>query len=231
MAIKAVIFDLDGTLANFNIDYKAVRAEVRSFLVKVGLPASILSLNESVFEMLKKAKIFLKNNGKSDETFSEIRRKALAIAEKYELEAAKTTSLFSGALETLKALKEKGLKLGLCTINSEKSVNYILKRFEIAKFFDAVVPRDKVKNVKPNIEHLNVAMKVLKVSPEETVVVGDSWIDMKCARELKAIAVGLPTGISSPKELAAAGANYFITSITDLPTLIEYLNKTLELSS
>ncbi|HDD69907.1 MAG TPA: hypothetical protein ENG19_02135, partial [Candidatus Bathyarchaeota archaeon] len=70
MVIKAVIFDLDGTLANFNIDYKAVRAEVRSFLVKVGLPASILSLNESVFEMLKKAKIFLKNNGKSDETFS-----------------------------------------------------------------------------------------------------------------------------------------------------------------
>ncbi len=231
MAIKAVIFDLDGTLANFNIEYKAVRAEVRSFLIRAGLPPSILSLNESIFEMLKKTKIFLKNNGKSDKNFAEIQNKALAIAEKYELEASKTTSLFPGVLETLKALKEKGLKIGLCTINSEKSVNYILKKFGIAKFFDAVTPRDKVKNVKPSIEHLKATIKALKVSPEETVVAGDSWIDMQCARELKAIAVGLPTGISSPKDLAAAGANYFITSITDLPSLIEYLNKTLELSN
>lgn len=231
MAIKAVIFDLDGTLASFNIDYRAVRAEVRSFLMRVGLPASILSLNESIFEMLKKAKIFLKNNGKSDKTFSELRSRALAIAEKYELEAAKTTSLFPGVLETLKTLRKTGLKLGLYTINCGKSVNYILKKFKITEFFDAIIPRNKVKNVKPNIEHLKVAIKTLKVSPEETVVVGDSWIDMQCARELKAIAVGLPTGVSSPKELVASGANYFITSITDLPALIGYLNKTFEFSS
>jgi phosphoglycolate phosphatase len=231
MAIKAVIFDLDGTLASFNIDYRAVRAEVRSFLIRVGLPASILSLNESIFEMLKKAKIFLKNNGKSDKTFSELRSKVLAIAEKYELEAAKTTSLFPGVLETLKTLRNTGLKLGLYTINSGKSVNYILKKFKITEYFDAIIPRNKVKNVKPNIEHLKATIKTLKVSPEETVVVGDSWIDMQCARELKVIAVGLPTGVSSPKELVASGANYFITSITDLPALIEYLNKTFEFSS
>jgi hypothetical protein len=48
---------------------------------------------------------------------------------------------------------------------------------------------------------------------------------MKCARELNAIAVGLPTGVSSPKELISSGANYFITSITDLPALIEDLSK------
>jgi phosphoglycolate phosphatase-like HAD superfamily hydrolase len=48
---------------------------------------------------------------------------------------------------------------------------------------------------------------------------------MRCARELKAVAVALPTGVSNPKELIASGANYLITSITDLPTLIEYMNK------
>jgi len=40
--------------------------------------------------------------------------------------------------------------------------------------------------------------------------------------------VGLPTGVSSPKELIGSGANYFITSITDLPILIKYINKTTE---
>jgi len=223
--IRAVVFDLDGTIASFNIDYRAVRADVRSLFIKNGLPASILSVNESIFEMLKKAEIFLKNNGKPEKAFGEIRKKALEIAEKYELEAAKTTGLLSGALETLKALKKMGLKLGLCTINSERSTNYILKRFKITEFFDVVTPRDNVKYVKPNIEHLEATLKTLEVNPEEAMVVGDGISDMKCARELKAIAVGLPTGVSSPKDLIASGANYFVTSITDLPSLIEYINK------
>ena len=225
MVVKAVVFDLDGTIASFNIDYKTVRAEVRSFLIRAELPASVLSINESIFEMLKKTEIFMKNNGKSEKTMTETRDKALAIAEKYELEAAKTTSLLPGILETLKALKKMSLKIGLCTINSERSTNYILKRFAIAEIFDAVIPRDSVKYVKPNTEHLEAVLKALGVNPEEAMVVGDGVSDMKCARELNAIAVGLPTGVSSPKELINSGANYFITSIADLPTLIEYINK------
>jgi HAD superfamily hydrolase (TIGR01549 family) len=228
MTIKAVVFDLDGTLANFNLDYKVVRAEVRSFLIKRELPASILSTNESIFEMLKKAEIFLKNNSKSKKAIEEIHRKALAIAEKYELEAAKSTSLLPGVAETLKALKTMGLKIGLFTINSEKSVNYILKRFRIAGFFDAVIPRNSVKHVKPNSEHLEAVLKALGVNPEETIVVGDGVSDMKCARELKAISAGLPTGLSSIKKLMNSGANYIITSITDMPALIEEITKVSE---
>jgi len=228
MTIKAVVFDLDGTLANFNLDYKVVRAEVRSFLIKGGLPASVLSMNESIFEMLKKAEISLKNNSKSKKAIEKILGKALAIAEEYELEAAKSTSLLPGVVETLNVLKRMGLKIGLFTINSEKSTNYILRRFRIAGFFDAVIPRNSVKYVKPNTEHLEAVLKALEVNPEETIVVGDGVSDMKCARELKAIAAGLPTGLSSIKELINSGANYIITSITDLPALIKEITKASE---
>lgn len=226
MRVKAVVFDLDGTLAYFNIKYKAVRADVRSFLIKKGLPTFLLSVNESIFEMLKKAEIFLKNKNKSKKEISEIRRKALAIAEKYELEAAKNTSLLPGVAETLKTLKKKGLKIGLFTVNSEKSTNYILKRFKIAKFFDAVVSRDHMTPVKPDVRHLKAVLKALGVTPDATIVVGDGVSDMKCARELKAVAVGLPTGFSSLKELITSGANYIVTSITDLLVLINEVSET-----
>ena len=221
MTIEAVVFDLDGTLADFNLNYKVVRAEVRSFLMKKGFPASILSTNESIFEMLKKIEIFLKNNGEPKSAIGEIRRKVLAIAEEYELAAARSTSLLPGVVETLRALKKRGLKMGLFTINSEKSTKYILERFRIAHFFDAVIPRNKVKYVKPNSEHLETVLKALNVNPEETIVVGDGVSDMKCAEGLKTIVVGLPTGLSSIRELINSGANYVITSITDLPALIE----------
>ena len=225
ISIKAVIFDLDGTIASFNLDYKALRGEVRSYLMRVGVPASVLSVNESIFDMLKKTTIYVKNTGKSAEAMDEIRNEALAIAEKYELEAAASTDLMPGAYETLKTLKQMDLKIGLFTLNSDKAANYILQRFNLGNFFGVTIPRNKVNFVKPNPEHLEMALKVLGVAPEETVVVGDGNVDMESAKELKAIAVGLPAGASKTDQLMSHGANYIITSITDLPVLIEKINK------
>lgn len=221
MAIEAVIFDLDGTLAQFNLDYKALRSEVRTYLISIHVPVSVLDVNENIFEMLKKAEIFVKNSSKSTEAFDEVRTRALSIAEKYEMEAATTTSLLTGAVETLKDLQEMNLKMGLCTTSSEKAANYILKRFKINDFFKVVVPRDKVKYVKPHTEQLELALKTLGVRPKTTLIVGDSVVDMQSAKELKVVAVGLTTGLSSTEQLMSNGANYIITSLTDLPVLIK----------
>ena len=225
MPIEAVIFDLDGTLANFNLDFKTLRAEVRSYLMRIGVPASVLSVNESIFEMLTKTEIFVKNNGKHAIVFGEVRSQVMAIAEKYEMEAASTTSLLPGANETLKELKRMRMKIGLCTASSEKAANYILQRFKIADFFQIVVARDKVKDVKPQTEQCEVAVKALGASTQTTIVVGDSVVDMQSAKELRVIAVGLPTGVSTMDQLMNNGANYIITSLSDLPTLIKKINE------
>ncbi len=225
MAVKAVIFDLDGTIATFNLDFKTLRSEVRGYLMKNGVPASVIAVNENIFEMLKKTELFMKNQGKHAELVEKIRQEALAIAEKHEMEAAMHTSLLPGAADTLQELKRKGLKMGLCTVSGEKSMDYILKRFNISEYFNVAIPREKVNYIKPNPEHLKVVLKALGVTAAETVVVGDSVIDVKAARDLKAIAIGLPTGVSTTEQLIHNGANYIITSITDLPLLVDGINK------
>ncbi|MEM2676853.1 MAG: HAD family hydrolase [Candidatus Bathyarchaeia archaeon] len=222
--IKAVVFDLDGTLVKFNIDFRAVRAEVRSFLLSQGVPSSVLSVNESIFEMLKKTEVFMKNNGKPAAAIEALRKKALAIAEKYELEAAKTTSLQPGVKDVLKTLREMDLKIGLCTVNGQKSAEYVLERFEIKRFFSAIISREQVKYVKPNVEHLQAALEALEISPQEALVIGDSQADMRCAKELGAMAVGILTGVSTFKELIDAGADYLVTSVTDVPILVGQIN-------
>jgi HAD superfamily hydrolase (TIGR01549 family) len=191
----------------------------------MGVPTSLVDVNESIFEMLKKAEIFLKNSGKPAETFADVRSQVLSIAEKYEMEAASSTNLQVGANETLKELKRMNLKIGLCTTSGEKAVNYILKRFKIHDFFQVVVTRDKVKYVKPSTEQFEVALKALGVSPQAALIVGDSIVDMQSAQEAKAIAVGLPTGMSTLEQLKNNGANYIITSLNDLPVLIKEINK------
>ncbi len=219
------MFDLDGTLASFNLDYKTVRAEVRGYLINVGVPASVLSFNESIFEMLKKTEIFLKNTGKPRKFIEQTRDEALAIAEKYDLEASRSTGLLPGVMECLKDLKEKGVKMGLFTMNSEKSVDFILNRFSLKSYFEAVVPRNKVDYVKPHPDHLGSVLKQLNVKASGVMVVGDSIADMRSAKEVKAIAVGLPTGVSTVDQLTNNGANFIITSILDLPVLVNKENK------
>ncbi|MCW4006148.1 MAG: HAD family hydrolase [Candidatus Bathyarchaeota archaeon] len=225
MAVKAVIFDLDGTIVAFSLDYKALRADVRAYLRSKAVPDSLLSVNDTLFEMLKKTELFLKNSGKTPEALQKTVAGALSIAESYELDAAKQTSLLPGALDTLKTLKNKDLKTAICTLSSQKAVNYMITRFKLAAYFDVVVPREKTVQVKPDAEHLKAALTAMDVLANEAVVVGDSIEDMQAAKELNAIAVGFPTGVATQKQLTRNGANYIITSITDLPLLIDNLNK------
>lgn len=220
MPIEAVLFDLDGTLSAFNLDYKALRGEVREYLLRAGVPASVLKANESMFDMLAKAEIYFKN---SDKPFDEARMQCFLIAEKFEMEAAGLTSLQPGALETLKELKQMNLKIGLCTTSSQIAANYILKRFKIAEYFKVVISRDKVAHVKPDTEQCELALKTLGAKPANTVMVGDSVADMQSAKEMKAVAVGIPTGLGTEKQLTTAGANYIITALSDLPLLIKKL--------
>ncbi len=224
MTIKAVIFDLDGTIAEFNLDYMASRAEIIQFLREEGFPQSVFSINDNLFEILNKAEIFLKNH-RREEQVEEIRNSIFSISEKHEMEAARTTSLIPGILETLKALKKMKLKLALFTVNGKNSVNHILRTFNLKRYFEAVITRDNVLRVKPNPVHLKTALNALKVKPKEAIVVGDSVWDMKSAQALKVFAVGITTGVASPKELTNAGARCLISSPTDMITLIEQLNE------
>ncbi|MCW4017312.1 MAG: HAD family phosphatase [Candidatus Bathyarchaeota archaeon] len=178
VVIKAVIFDLDGTIANFNLDYKALRAESRGYLIKMGVPASLLSIKEDIFEMLKKTELYLKNAQKPADTMKEIRKEVFRLAEMHEAEAAALTSLFPGSMETIKSLKAMGLKVGLCTVNSASSTKRILERFKLAKYFDAVITRNEVAKFKPDPEHCKAALNALDVSTPEVVFVGDSIMDM-----------------------------------------------------
>lgn len=222
--IKAVIFDLDGTLVDFKLDYKALRAAVVEFLAKRGFPRSIFSMDESFFRMLEKAEIYLTNKDAKEKDFPQIRKAIFSIANQYEMEAARETSLVPGVQETLKALKRKGLKMALFTANDEKPTDYVLRRFRLAPFFDAVITRQSVKNIKPNPAHLEAALEAVKVKPEEAIVVGDSVYDMKCAQGLSVPAVGI-TSRTSSKELTQAGATHLISSFIELPKVIEQLSE------
>jgi phosphoglycolate phosphatase len=222
--IKAVVFDLDGTLKEFNLDTKACRTNIINLLTQQGFPYSLFSLNESAFDMLKKLKKSLTSEGK-DSKFIEIKDMVFSVVEEFELEAAKTAKIFEETPATLKTLRDMNMKIALCTISSEKTTNFFLKRFQLEPFFDALVTRESVPEIKPHPTHLEAALDALNVKSHEAVLVGDSVKDVQCAVQLKVLAVGVTTGLSSSEALTRSGANYIASSINDIPLLVKQLNK------
>ena len=223
--IKAVIFDLDGTLKEFNLDIRGCRTKIIKLLTQRGFSRSLFSLNESAFDMLKKIKKSpIAEDGKKRD-FAKIKDMVFSVVEEFELEAARTAKIFEDIPETLKALRDMKLKIALCTISSEKTTKYILKRFHLEQFFDAVITRESVFEVKPHPTHLEAALDALKVRSQEAVLVGDSVKDIECAVQLNVLAVGVTTGLSSIEELTCSGAHYIASSANEIPILIQQLNR------
>jgi len=223
--IKAVIFDLDGTLVPFKLDIKACRTKVIHYLTEQGLPHSLFSMKETAFDMLIKVKNYLTANRIGDKNFASIEKIVFSIVECFELKAAKTTKMFPSIPATLNELKDMNLKLALCTISGTKAVDYIIERFNLGHFFDAVIPRESVSAVKPDPVHLEAALAALEVTFQEAVLVGDSVKDVVCASRLGVLSVGVTTGLSSIEELTHSGAHYIASSASEIPKLILNLYK------
>jgi phosphoglycolate phosphatase len=223
--IKAVIFDLDGTLVAFMLDVNACRTEVIHYLTEQGFPRSLFSMKETAFDMLIKVKNYMIIKEIGDKNFANIEKTVFSIVERFELEAARTTEMFLGIPETLKTLKAMNLKIAVCTISGEQAAEYILNRFNLGHFFDAVIARENVSDVKPHPAHLEAVLEALNILPQNAVLVGDSVKDVTCASHLNVLAVGVTTGLSSIDELTRSGANYIVSSANEVPKLILQLEK------
>jgi len=209
----------------FKLDYKAEKAELIHLLTDQGIPTSILSTSEGIFGTLEKVETYMRNTGKKVKEINRVRETVLSLADRYELQAARETNLVPGVLGALNALRDMKLKMSLFTIDGERATSFVLRRFRVGHFFDAVITRDVVAAVKPDPAHLKAALDALNVKPYEVIVVGDSTLDMRCARALSVLAVGVVTGISTPERLMDAGASYLVSSSAEIPLLIQQLDK------
>ena len=150
--IRGIIFDMDGTLTEPHIDFQALRRELG---VMVG----------DIVDHLKSV----------DDAE---RRRLEGILHRIEEEAAANATLQPGAAELLDALRERGIKLGLLTRNSRKSVGTVLAKFNLR--FDATLTREDGPH-KPSPEPVLALARQWELKPAEMLVVGDYIYDLHCA--------------------------------------------------
>ena len=162
MLIKAVIFDLDGTITQPYLDFDVIREEIG--LSKDAGP---------ILEVMEKAE--------------PVERKHVEeILHFHEEKAVAESTLNAGAGGTLDELRAAGIRIGILTRNRRVNALAVAEKHNLE--FDAVVGRDDGP-VKPDVFGVLEICRQFDVKPEETLLVGDYLYDLLCARAAGAVAV------------------------------------------
>ena len=103
--------------------------------------------------------------------------------------------LFEGVSESLSACVQHKIKLAVVTSAPRLVVEKALSILNIDSFFQTLVTADDVVNFKPHPEPVSLALKRLKSEPEETLMIGDSHVDIHAAK-----AAGVKIGLFHPEE-------------------------------
>jgi phosphoglycolate phosphatase len=196
MVLKAIIWDLDGTIIDFNIDFMRARKEVITIFKSCGVPRKILSIRSKISETVETSKKFLTQHSHSENFIRSVLNEVNDAVIQIETEAANNARMVKGIDEVLQFAKNNGLKQAIFTYNTVSNARLSLINVNLLNFFDIIAGRDSVVNPKPHPDHINYIMSILNVKPQETVVIGDTSRDIKAALLVGAYSIGLKTRIA-----------------------------------
>jgi HAD superfamily hydrolase (TIGR01509 family) len=230
MLLKAVVFDLDGTLVTAEVDFRAMRSSIRQLFVKNGLPEEALP-TDSTQALLRSAFSYAQKQGKSSLEIGRLRAQAYAIAEKLEWEGAHKAQLVPGSQETLVELKRRQVQTAVLTNGNRGSTDYLLRKYHLREVINMVVSRDEAPQMKPAPDGLEMILRGLQVTRKATLFVGDSIIDLLAARKLHVECIIRLSGVATPEQLQAEGATVFISTLTELIPYLQAQKRLLPLAS
>lgn len=220
--IKAVVWDLDGTLIDFKIDFMRARKEACNILKRHGVPEVLLSLEKGIIDTVEIAKKEFKSK---QLTKNEIQLILKEIDEKVieiERDAALNASMIRGIDEVLEFVKRKKLKQAIYTYNHSTNAKISLEKVKLFQFFDIIAGRDSINNPKPHQDHLNYICSQLNVKLSQIVVIGDHYRDIQGALNVGAHSIAIYSKSARLEKLKIADV---IVEEKDIPSkLIQAIN-------
>ena len=217
--IKAVLFDLDGTLADSLVD---LAASVNFALAQKGLPSHEVEefkyfVGDGMPKMIERA---LPSEYRDEDTIKEVLGIFLP---HYAIHYADNTYAYEGVPQLVDALKAKGFIVAVVTNKQQDMADKVVAKLYGDKFDLIFGKRDGIP-AKPDPTAAIMAMEELGVTPQECVFMGDSGMDVATAVNSGAVPVGELWGFRLEDELLANGAKYIIKKPEELLEIIEELN-------
>lgn len=127
------------------------------------------------------------------------------------------TKFFPETVTVLKALKEKGAKIGIISTKYRYRINEMVNQHFPKKFFDIIIGGEDVKKAKPSPQGLLKALRRLHCKKKDTLYIGDSIVDAQTAQLAGVDFVGVLNGMTTREELAIYRYKQILPNLTLLP--------------
>ena len=124
-----------------------------------------------------------------------------------------TAELIEGAAETIFDLHRKGYRLGVVSSGSESRVCREIDRSALAEIFETVICNEHIVNKKPHPEGLEIALQRLRSSPSESAYIGDAPEDIQMGKRACVLTVGVRSDYPSSARLLSAEPDIYLESL------------------
>lgn len=215
--IKAVIFDLDGTLLDTLED---LAAAVNYALKQMGYPERTIEevrrfVGNGVAKLMKRAVPV-------GTTKEDMEKTLLSFKEYYTAHSKDRTRLYEGVEKMLLRLQKNGIKMAIVSNKLHPAVQ-ILRDTYFSGIIEVAIGEQEDKGVrkKPAPDTVLQALSLLSCTKEEAVYVGDSDVDIETAKNCGMPCVSVTWGFRSREFLISHGATEIIDNPEDIFPYLE----------
>jgi phosphoglycolate phosphatase len=212
IVIKAVIFDLDGTLLNTIED---IRDSINQFLANNNFPTYSTEsyyqfVGDGLADLLKRAipNEYLNNEiiNKGIEFFNQ----------DYKTRWKKQTKPYNGIIELLEKLKEENYTIAVLSNKPDTFTQIMVNEIFGENYFSLVQGALEEHPLKPDPFLANQLLAKLNLSANQTIFVGDSNIDILTGKNYGAKSIGVAWGFRGSDELRETGADFIAEKPEDI---------------
>lgn len=213
MAINTIMFDFDGTVADTN--QIVINSWQHAYKTVKGREERVEEIVKSFGEPLQTTmkKVFP----------GEDIGKVIDIYRSYQVDHfSDMIGIFPGMKELIIRLKEKDRQVAIVTSRMRNTTEEGLKAFGLMDYIDYIVSCDDTTRHKPDPEPVNIVLNHFKAAPEESIMVGDSMFDIKCAHNagVPAALVGWHMAVSDEDIKGPDRPEYLINKAEELLHII-----------
>jgi HAD superfamily hydrolase (TIGR01509 family) len=211
---RAVIFDLDGVLADSEPWWNEIDAQL---LAEHGVTYRGEHHRNVLGVSYRLAVEFYKKKFGLSAPLEELMRRRGEIATEF---FANRVGLFPSTKLALEELRQMNLRLAVATSSVSASARPFLDRHQLTQFFDAIVTGEEVDRGKPHPDIFLRASEKLGVAGDACLVVEDSLSGITAAKAAKMRVAAIPdTRFVDPREYEGK-ADYLLNKLSEIPALI-----------
>lgn len=213
--IELVALDLDGTLVDTMPD---LTHSINKMLQKLSLPVVAESVTRDwvgngIEQLVQSA---LTHTGKEPPNPDLLADAITIFLAEYQYDPCQRSRLYAGVKESLNYLYNKPILLACITNKESKSTDIILRQLGIYDVFEIIVSGDTLAKRKPDPLPLLHAAEYCSISPEKSLMVGDSISDVRAARAAGFKMICVDYGYNFGQNIRHANPDHVIQSFSEL---------------